>query len=258
MKKFVSVFLSLATTLGTAMLLCFSVPTVTAFDYTKSECPYNHIVNDCLGYYGLWSVSAGPVYRYVGKSETDKFAISYYDNYPDSDLPLVYLMIKKFGISKEKFTAACEEGNKTLRPSDSEVSADYYENCIFTSEIIEILYSGDENLIRKTLHRPEVFYFDGRLYTLGELAGLPAETLGKMRENGDLDEYLRDSFIMSVLLRRYDGGDMYTKKTLSFCNFAGKSYDPVDSTVKSIYQKLGQEPPFDLTATAKPYDIYTN
>ena len=113
MKKTLSVILSLVMAF-TAICAVAALPSFAA-DGNGYKNKYRDRATWSSPFYGRWSFNAGPITAYVEKSEIDKFAgeggIGAYSSRP-KELPVVYLLIKHFGISKEQFTTAVRNGAK--------------------------------------------------------------------------------------------------------------------------------------------------
>ncbi len=262
MKKALSVILSLVMAF-TAICAVAALPSSAADGY-KNE--YRDRATWYSPFYGRWSFNAGPITAYVGKSEIDKFVgeggIGAYSSRP-KELPVIYLLIKHFEISKEQFTTAVRNGAKDYLLLDEDKEFDFYSNCSFTDEMIEILYSGDEDLIKQTLHRPTVFYYKGQLYTFKELRSVeytPTATLREMQKSGGLDDYLHTLFVAAA--SGGSGGDVKFYRLFDdrafdrYYDFFDYNCDETFDYITQIYKRLGQEPPFDMTVSPDYGDTY--
>lgn len=97
-----------------------------------------------------------------------------------SDLPLMYLQIKQYGIPKEEVL----EYVKWLNWS---TAFDYVN---LTEDDVEVLYSDDQNLVRRTLKSSKVWYYDGELYNaLDLMSSVPAYDIAQMFTEDSFAEY---------------------------------------------------------------------
>ena len=100
-------------------------------------------------------------------------------------LPVEYYLIRSTGITKEEYAFMYSEENP-----NKDKFVGYRPN----AEEIDILFSGDYDLIMKELKAFNVYYYDGALYRIDyELAALLRENdpiLAEMAEKGELKEFI--------------------------------------------------------------------
>ena len=100
-------------------------------------------------------------------------------------LPVEYYLIRSTGVTKEQYTFMYSEENP-----NKDKFVGYRPN----AEEIDILFSGDYDLIMKELKAFNVYYYDGALYRIDyELAALLRENdpiLAEMAEKGELKEFI--------------------------------------------------------------------
>lgn len=112
--------------------------------------------------------------------------------YKELQLPDTYLCIKGTGITKEEF-----------EKSNTECITILGIDRVFTQEEIDVLFSCDDELVKKYFKTKDVFYYKGRLYTIHEvmseilMCGGGGSNANHYRiyrsynENGELLEYLQ-------------------------------------------------------------------
>ncbi|MBQ6182339.1 MAG: hypothetical protein IJK33_00415 [Clostridia bacterium] len=113
-------------------------------------------------------------------------------------LPVEYYLIRSTGVTKEQYTFMYSEENP-----NKDKFVGYRPN----AEEIDILFSGDYDLIMKELKAFNVYYYDGALYRIDyELAALLRENdpiLAEMAEKGELKEFIDYAL---PLIEEYAGG----------------------------------------------------
>lgn len=114
-------------------------------------------------------------------------------------LPVEYYLIRSTGVTKEQYTFMYSEENP-----NKDKFVGYRPN----AEEIDILFSGDYDLIMKELKAFNVYYYDGALYRIDyELAALLRENdpiLAEMAEKGELKEFIDYAL---PLIEKYAGGN---------------------------------------------------
>ena len=114
-------------------------------------------------------------------------------------LPVEYYLIRSTGVTKEQYTFMYSEENP-----NKDKFVGYRPN----AEEIDILFSGDYDLIMKELKAFNVYYYDGALYRIDyELAALLRENdpiLAEMAEKGELKEFIDYAL---PLIEEYAGGN---------------------------------------------------
>ncbi len=99
----------------------------------------------------------------------EKMLLTNNPNFYNEQLPPLYLMIKELAVSKEDFVKVADD---------------------ISEEQIEWLFATDEAAVMKHLKADWVFYYEGRLYNVFELAELDKDLIIELRECGALNEFI--------------------------------------------------------------------
>lgn len=130
------------------------------------------------GYYAIYDEEYKRYYYFIDGEYNGKAYTFLNYGYNYEQLPWIYYYLKKYNdeIVKEDFVRYGEQ----------------YSGIIYTEKEIEVMFSFDDEAVRRELKLDEVFYYSGRLYGLPELLIMDKVKLKEMAKNGELQEFLED------------------------------------------------------------------
>ena len=132
-----------------------------------SQNPYQEIYGVSMSGFLVVEGTFTKVSTYYDEDEQEKFynALHNYDE-KNANIPLMVYLIREMNITRAEYL-------------------DYLEaiDAQYTEELIDIIYSGNDNLINETFHSELTLYHEGEIYTVYDLAAM---TSAANTENYDL------------------------------------------------------------------------
>ncbi|MBE6648637.1 MAG: hypothetical protein E7614_03855 [Ruminococcaceae bacterium] len=178
--------------------------------------------NEYGGYYRRCLLSLNEIGEIIGNDLLDPYCKkTFYENgiYNEEydQLPTLIYFIREFGIEKEDFIRVNNIHKDHLISVGRE-----YEEYVFSDREIDVIFSGDEELIKKELKLDTAFLYDGKLYDIYQIYYLAEKDVGKIKEfaaNSDLITYLEhmsqyEGVINNIL--GYSEDPMFYNKPIDF------------------------------------------
>lgn len=107
-------------------------------------------------------------------------------------LPELYCQVREYGIPKEEMQEFVKWQNWS----------EYFESAALSYDDVEILYSDDEDQVRRHFKSPDVWYYKGELYTIAcILKTLPACEIAQMFTSDSFADFIRDEILNDYVLR---------------------------------------------------------
>ena len=107
-------------------------------------------------------------------------------------LPELYYQVREYGIPKEEMQEFVKWQNWS----------EYFESAALSYDDVEILYSDDEDQVRRHFKSPDVWYYEGELYTRSRiLMTLPAYEIAQMFTADSFADFIRDEILNDYVLR---------------------------------------------------------
>ncbi|MBO4260998.1 MAG: hypothetical protein J5921_00095 [Clostridia bacterium] len=124
-----------------------------------------------------WKLGSAPVWFSSYKSETGDTGLV--ENNPE-EYPYIYYEIKRYGIPKEEMLEFVKWQNWS----------EYYEYSSMSYDDVEVLYSDDQDLMRRNLKSSSAWYYDGELYTKFQILNcIPEYDIAQMFTEDSFAEY---------------------------------------------------------------------
>lgn len=107
-------------------------------------------------------------------------------------LPELYYQVREYGIPKEEMQEFVKWQNWS----------EYFESAALSYDDVEILYSDDEDQVRRHFKSPDVWYYEGELYTRSRIIKtLPACEIAQMFTADSFADFIRDEILDGYVLR---------------------------------------------------------